>query len=131
MPTAINWTPELMGLVLARISDGSTLRETAEEFEISPAAILRQCVANEVFAKQYACALQIRGDADFEGLQDQLNAEPERGKYGIDPGWANWQRTRIDTLKWMISKRNPKKYGERVQQEISGELAIKRVIVDV
>ena len=57
------------------------------------------------------------------------DAEPERNKFGIDPGWANWQRTRIDAKKWLAGKRSPKKYGDKIDVEHSGEVAIKRVIV--
>lgn len=111
----IKWTKEFTAQVIDGIEGGKTLRQVGESVtpQISAAAIIRHVIASEEFSKQYARALQIRGDVDFESLADVIEAEPERGKWGIDPGWANWQRTRIDALKWMISKRNPKKYGER------------------
>ena len=38
------------------------------------------------------------------------------------------RKLRIDTRLKLLAKWNPKKYGERIQTELSGELAIKRVI---
>jgi hypothetical protein len=38
----------------------------------------------------------------------------------------NWQlaQMQIRTLQWEAGKRRPQKYGERIQQEISGDLNI-------
>jgi hypothetical protein len=116
----ITWTPELEDDVITAIESGDSLRQVAARNGFCAASILNHKDADAEFAKRYTRALQIRADSDFESLADAIAAEPERGKFGIDPGWANWQRTRIDTLKWMVAKRNPRVYGERVQQEHSG-----------
>jgi hypothetical protein len=124
MPAAIDWTPTMMGLVLVHISEGATLRETGEEFGISAAAIIRQCEADEVFAKQYARAMEIRAERDFEALEDECNAEPRIVEDRIDPAWVQLQRLKVDTRKWMLSKRIPKKYGEKQQVELSGSVEL-------
>jgi hypothetical protein len=41
------------------------------------------------------------------------------------------RKLRIETRLKLLAKWNPKKYGERVQQEISGEIAVKRVVTDI
>ena len=41
------------------------------------------------------------------------------------------RRLRIESRKWLLSKLAPKKYGDKIQQEVSGELAIKRVVADL
>ena len=113
MPTVIRWTPALENAVIDGIESGDSLRQVAEKNGFCAASILNHKDDSEEFGKRYARALQIRADTDFEGLTDAINAEPERGKYGIDPGWANWQRTRVDTMKWIVAKRNPKQYGDK------------------
>ena len=40
-------------------------------------------------------------------------------------------KLRVDTRKWLMSKLAPKKYGEKVDLEHSGEVAIKRVVSDI
>lgn len=125
----IEWTPELEHNVLSELESGSTLRKTGSKYNISASAIIRHVQANEDFAKQYARAMEIRTDADCDALADEITQEPETTKFGVDSGWVAWQRLRVDTMKWLLSKRNPKKYGEKIQQEHSGEVGIKTVIV--
>jgi hypothetical protein len=50
-----------------------------------------------------------------------------------DTEHINRSRLRIDTRKWLMSKLAPKRYGERVEQVMSGSIAVsrvERVIVD-
>jgi len=110
----INWTPELENSVLQGIEHGFTLRVTAANNDISAAAIIRHVQTDEAFAKRYAQAMDIRTDTDCDALEDLVAEEPERTKFGVDSGWVAMQRLRVDTKKWLLSKRNPKKYGDRV-----------------
>ena len=38
----------------------------------------------------------------------------------LDSAFVAWQRNRIDTRKWLLSKLAPKKYGDKVQTELTG-----------
>ena len=76
---------------------------------------------HEDFATNYARAREIGDDVEFERLTDMASEEPERGKFGVDPGWVNWQKNRIDTFKWCLARKRPKKYGEKIQQEVTGK----------
>jgi hypothetical protein len=38
----------------------------------------------------------------------------------IDNAFETWRRTKIDTRKWFAAVMNPKKYSERIKQEVSG-----------
>lgn len=120
MPAAIDWTPELTTSVIDGIEAGNTLRQVAQKNSISASAIIRQVQANEEFAKQYARAMDIRTDADFDGLIDQFDDVPQQTEHGVDSGWVAWKRLQVDTIKWSLSKRCPKKYGDRVQNEHTG-----------
>ena len=37
-----------------------------------------------------------------------------------DSEWINRSRLRVDARKWLMSKLAPKKYGDKIQQEITG-----------
>lgn len=129
MPAAIDWTPEFTSGVIQGIESGLTLRQVAEKHEISAAAIIRQVQANEDFAKQYARVIELRTDADFEGLIDLVDESPQETQYGVDSAWVNWQRMRVDTRKWILSKRCPKKYGDKTQLTgADGESAVQLVV---
>jgi hypothetical protein len=128
---AIDWTPELIASIMRTIANGSTLRECAAFHKMSASIIIWQVRSNEEFAKQYARAIDMRTEADFEALEDELNAVPQSTKFGVDSGWVAWKRVQIDARKWLLSKRNPKKYGERQEIEHSGEVGVKRVVSDI
>jgi len=110
---AFEWTHEFEQAILSDIESGLTLKAVAEKNGISKALILKNVKASQRFCDLYTRAMDLRTDADFEGLADELSQEPERGKFGIDPAWVNWKRLQIDTIKWALSKRNPKKYADR------------------
>ncbi len=113
MPAAIDWTPELESGIIEGIEAGLTLRQVAKKHDISAAFILKQVKLNSSFCEQYTRAIDTRTDIDFEGLADQIAEEPQATKFGVDSGWVAWKRVQIDTLKWALSKRCPKKYGDK------------------
>jgi hypothetical protein len=133
MPARIDWTPELERNVLEGIESGSTLREVARANNISCALILKKVAANKDFCDQYARVLELRTESDFEKLADLVFEEPERGKFGIDSAWVNLKRLQVDTLKWALSKRNPKKYGDKITHagDADNPVVVKRVVADI
>lgn len=127
MPARVDWTENLEKSICESIEEGLTLQQVAQKHEISKALILKKARLNSSFCNRYARAIEARTDADFEGLADELAQEPERVKGGVDPGWVNWKRLQIDTLKWALAKRNPKKYGDRIEH--TGEIGIKTILL--
>ncbi len=134
MPAAIKWTAELESAVLADIESGSTLRTVAENLGISAALILKKVSASVSFREQYARAVELRTEGDFEGIADLMYEAPATGEHGVDSAWVNWRRLQIDTLKWALSKRAPKKYGDTAKLELSGAdggpLVVKHIASD-
>lgn len=116
----IKWTPALEDYVIEAICGGATLRKIGEEKGFSASCVVDHADNDPSFGKRYARALLIRGDLDLDEIEQLVGETPQKNRWGVDPGWANWQRTRIDAKKWLAAKRNPKKYGERIQTEISG-----------
>lgn len=41
--------------------------------------------------------------------------------------WVNRSKLRVDTRKWLASKLKPKKYGDKVQTEHSGEVTVTQI----
>jgi len=113
MASPSKWNPEVQASVLEALESGLTLRQAAAQNDISASLIIWKSVRDEEFAKQYARALEVRTECDFEGLMDLAFEQPERTKMGIDPSWVNLKRLQVDTIKWALSKRNPKKYADR------------------
>lgn len=117
----INWTAELEASVLSAIANGASLRKAGKANGMSDSAIIWHVNDNASFAKQYAHAMSVRSDAEFEALQDEFGEEPQRLENGaIDHAWVNLKRLQIDTRKWALSKRLPKKYGDKVETVLTG-----------
>lgn len=73
------------------------------------------------FFEQYAQACEIDADLTFDelvALSDKATAKD-----------AQAMKLRIDTRKWVLSKRMPKKYGDRLELEHSGEVKGSLIIV--
>ena len=122
------------------LSHGKSLREASEAEGVSHATVLTWARDNEDFANQYRAAREVGDDVEFESLTDLADEEPERGPDGkVDPGWVTWQRNRVHARMWTLARKRPKKYGDKVQTELTGAnggpvqhevTKIERVIVD-
>ena len=79
--------------------------------------------ANAAFRANYAQAREAFADAEFDGITQISDAEPERDDKGrIDPGWVAAQRLKIDARKWTLARMAPKKYGDKI--ELGGQLDV-------
>ncbi len=121
---AVHWDEALQDTVIESIEQGNSLRQVAEKTGISRQAILRHARANPSFADRYSRALELRAELDFEKMAEIFACDPERNKFGIDPAWVNWKRLELTTSQWMLARRNPKKYGERVDHNVDGQIAV-------
>lgn len=92
--------------------------------------IFKELAENAAFAEQYARACEMRADAQLEELleiaDDGRNDWMQRHA-GEDVGWAvngehiQRSRLRVDARKWAMAKMAPKKYGDRVTNEVVGK----------
>lgn len=91
--------------------------------------------------KQYAGACARRADSIFEDIMiiadDQENDIIEvDGKEITNHNVINRSRLRVDSRKWILSKMNPKKYGDKVDLTSGGKkisnpiYQVREVIVD-
>ncbi len=110
------------------------LKSIAKEFNISHSLILKWIRDNESFRDKYARAKQDQADLLAEQILEisddsskDLKGIDEYGNRIEDKEFVNRSRLRIDARKWIASKLAPKKYGEKLDLNHSGELEVKEV----
>jgi hypothetical protein len=76
--------------------------------------VLRWLAVNEAFAKEYATAHMAQADAIEE---DMVEIESKLMKGRMDPQRA---KVALSSMQWRAERKAPKKYGTKIQQEITG-----------
>lgn len=126
-----DFTPELGDKVCAEIVMGYSLRTICKN-ESMPcvATIFNWFRKYPQFLEQYEKAKEAQADMLAEELldicDDGANDWMEKtGKEGESIGWqlngehVQRSRLRVDTRKWIASKLKAKKYGDKIQQEVT------------
>lgn len=77
------------------------------------------------FFPQYAHARDVQADTladEIQDIADDGSNDYVMTQYGIKADHEHIQRSRlrVDTRKWIASKLKPKRYGEKIQQEVTG-----------
>ena len=130
-----DYTDDLADLICERLANGESMRSVCRD-EATPAmtTVFRWLRENEEFRQQYEVAKEECADALVEDMLDiadnqasdivmvdgiplQVKGELIRSVSSASVGHA---RLRVDTRKWAASKLKPKKYGEKIQQEVTG-----------
>lgn len=121
-------------MILSEIEEGNSLRSILVRDEMPSRYTFFEWLKDDKDkANQYARACEFRADIIFEDIltiaDDSANdfTLTDIGD-GIQVEKFNAEavqrsRLRVDSRKWVLSKMNPKKYGDRIQNEHSGEIA--------
>lgn len=125
-----DYTPELAALICERIASGLSMRTVCKADDIPNAATVFLWIQrHKEFAEQYALATAARAHAHAEDTIDIADDasndwmethDPDNPGYKLNGEHINRSRLRVDTRKWFASKCFPKKYGEKVQTELTG-----------
>jgi hypothetical protein len=118
-------TPAKFQAVLELIKQGYSAKRAREQVGITGGGFHRYMDGSLAAAEAYARARDARNDVMAEALQDLADEQPPTDSFGkVDSGWVAWQRNRVDTRKWLLSKMAPKKYGDasRVELDAGGNL---------
>lgn len=113
--------------ICLEIEKGFALRNVCKSF-MSADKFHAMCEADSKLNERYSRACARREDSIFEDMldiADSSNADlivGEKGNLIIDGEAVQRSRLKIETRKWMLGKMRPKKYGERVEIEHSGEI---------
>lgn len=114
------------------IEDGKSLRKALLLIPLSSKTFYEWIEEDEDKVKRYARAAELRADALVDEMIDIADdSDSDILQYDIGDGIIATKvnneviqrsRLRYDARKWLASKLNPKKYGNKVQTEHSGEI---------
>ena len=99
-------------MIFEAMRNGSSLREVCRSNEWPLTTVYDWL--NREYAEQYADAQARRADYYFDEMLEIADETPP------DKDAIAAARLRIDTRKWVMSRMNPKKYGEKVDVAMSG-----------
>lgn len=134
-----NWADDWQELFLERISGGRSLRDVAQDEDMPSRDYIRRARdADAAFEARYARATEERAEHIFEdildiaddGERDVIIRVNEDGTTDEIVNHDHIQRSklRVDARKWVLSRMQPKKYGDKLDVEqrhtvvnISGE----------
>lgn len=115
------------------VQDGNSLKESCDKSRITRETFYKWIKEDETKSDTYARAREYRSDLIFEEILDiadnsgrdkKLNDE---GIEVVDHENIQRDKLRVDARKWMLSKMNPKKFGEKLQVD-SSEIKIMPLI---
>jgi hypothetical protein len=77
------------------------------------------------FTEQYTRAKELQAENYADQIVEIADEPPElvvddAGAARIDSAFVQHQKIRIDSRKWVASRLLPKKYGDKIQQEVTG-----------
>jgi hypothetical protein len=133
------YTTEVAEEICRRLATGDSLRAICRGEGFPPESTVRLWVVDDVegFAARYTRARDIGLDAMADELleiadspmEGQRVEEGPDGKKVVREDMLGHRRLQVDARKWLLCKLAPKRYGDRVQQEISGSLKLEDLIV--
>ena len=140
------FTDKLADQICTRIALGNSLRKVCLADDMPDiTTIIAWCREKPEFSKQYDRACVDRGNHLAEEaleIADQTpETEPVRDKAGevidmrLHSAYVAWQKNRVDARRWFASKMSPKRFGDKVQTEVSGvdgsAIKVETVALDV
>ena len=125
------FTPALADEICTRIAEGNSLRKVCTADDMPDiTTVIAWCREKPAFSQQYDRACADRGDYLAEEALEIADATPEtepvKDKDGnivemrLHGAYVTWQKNRVDARKWFASKLAPKRFGDKVQTEVSG-----------
>lgn len=127
-------TGELAEAICARLATGESLRSICRDEGMPAEATVRLWVIEDRdgFAAQYTRARDIGLDSLADEIVDISNT-PQMGQKTVSKATGmeitegdmiEHRRLQVEARKWYLSKLAPKRYGERLAVEHSGEIGI-------
>lgn len=113
--------PVTLDAVITAVATGEALRTALVTQAINPNTFYSALVRDEDLAKRYARAKELQCQAMENEILDIADAREgdvmfdDKGNRIIDNEAVQRARLRVDARKWILAKRLPKKYGERIE----------------
>lgn len=126
--------------ILLSIEEGNSLRATLKRKGMPTSTTFYDWIDNdEQKALHYARACEKRADTIFEEIleiADDSSNDFSLADIGdgmqvekFNSEHVQRSRLRVDSRKWMLGKMNPKKYGDKIHQELSGEVKTTTTVI--
>lgn len=124
------YSQEIADAICSKLAEGNSLRSVLrEEGMPSIGTFLRWVSERPELADQYAHARALCIDAMAEDIIDiadtpqigQKTVSKASGLEITEGDMVEHRRLRIESRKWLLAKVAPKKYGDRITQEHTGE----------
>jgi len=101
--TQRRFTPTVWATILERVSNGESLRQVCRTEGFPPEATIRNWIrSDQELATQYAQARVLQVESWADEVRDVAFSDD------LEP---NDKRVRVDSLKWLLSKLKPERYG--------------------
>lgn len=116
------YSKELIERICEQVSNGKSLRAVCRAKDMpSMSTVMAWLSENDEFSEQYRKAIEQREDFHFEEMMEIADKVlPESAEVAK-------AKLQIDTRKWVLSRMNPKKYGDKQQMEHSGDVAVNMI----
>ena len=111
------------------IAHGKTLREYCrKKGSVQWRTIYKWLDKDEEFRSAFARARDTGCEILFEECLELIDTPPtmcgSEGNERIDPSFINWQKNRVETRFKMLSKFNPKRFGDKLGVEAEGNISL-------
>lgn len=102
------------------VNDPRDIKTILNQYGLTLAQFYRSIQNNPALWNQYENAQKIKSEYYAETAYNMVNSEPDS------------QRARImlDCIKWYTSKINPKKFGDKIDVNVSGAIDLNQAIID-
>ncbi len=105
--------------ICSQISTGNHLNAICKQDNMpTRTTVYKWLETNPTFADMYVRAREERTDLMADEIIDIADQTFE------DAAAVMKARLRVDTRKWLMAKMSPRKYGDKIQQEITGDVDV-------
>lgn len=125
-----DYTQETADRICSQLAEGISLRTVCKAEDVpSCQTVFSWLRLRPEFLEQYTRAKEAAADAFAEEMLDIADEasndwmevhDKDNPGYRFNGEHVNRSRLRVDTRKWIASKLKPKKYGDKVQAEVTG-----------
>lgn len=121
MARPTDYSQQLAQTICDRLANGESLRAICRDPEMPvKLTVLRWLNKYDEFSSQYAYARQLQAEGEFDEMEElAATATPET---------VQIVKLQIDTRKWVLARKAPKKYGDRMAIAGDGESPLNVVI---
>jgi hypothetical protein len=123
-----DYSLEIACQIRARMGEGESLRSICRADDMPAlSTVFRWLTVDPEFREQYARAMDARATHLAEEIieisddsRGDAVKDPETDDIRMDAEFVARSRLRVDARKWMAARMSPRKYGDKITQELVG-----------